>query len=272
MRSVVITGGTRGLGLRLAENFRKRGFNIAICGTKESSVEKALTHLRSIQGDGELLGECCNVSDSANVRSFAFHVKEVFGSIDIWINNAGVNQSDKYAWDISSDEVDLLLSIDLKGTINGSQAAVQMMIEQGHGAIYNVEGMGSNDAFQPRLSIYGTAKRAVTYFTDALSKEIADRKLPIIVGKISPGIMITDFLTSSNGQQNTTQLSDKNKKVYNILGDYPDVIASYLVPRIIDNKKNGVRIAWLTGRKAFFRFLTASFSKRNFFKEENASM
>ena len=92
MRSVVITGGTRGLGLRLAENFRKRGFNIAICGTKESSVEKALTHLRSIQGDGKLLGECCNVSDPANVRSFAFHVKEVFGSIDIWINNAGVNR------------------------------------------------------------------------------------------------------------------------------------------------------------------------------------
>ena len=57
----------------------------------------------------------------------------------------------------------------------------------------------------------------------------------------------------------------KTKKVYNILGDYPDVIAKFLVEKMIENKKNGVRINWLTNRKAAFRFMTSSFNKRNFF-------
>ena len=68
------------------------------------------------------------------------------------------------------------------------------------------------------------------------------------------------------GNKEKIVLDEKTKKVYNILGDYPDVIASYLVDKIINNTKNGVRINWLTNRKAFYRFLTSGFNKRNFFK------
>ena len=126
--------------------------------------------------------------------------------------------------------------------------------------------MGSNDAIQSFFALYGTAKRAVTYFTDAAAHEVAENGYPIIVGKLSPGIMITDFLTSAKGEKGTTTLNDKTKKVYNILGDYPDVIAKYLVENLESNKKNGRRIAWLTGAKAAFRFMTAGFNKRNFFE------
>ena len=61
-------------------------------------------------------------------------------------------------------------------------------------------------------------------------------------------------------------LSEKTKKVYNILGDYPDVVANFLVNGILNNTKNNAKIEWLTNRKAAWRFMTAGFNKRDFFK------
>ena len=83
---------------------------------------------------------------------------------------------------------------------------------------------------------------------------------------LTPGIMITGFITSANGGKTKVELSEKTKKVYNILGDYPETIANYVVPRMIKNEKNNAKIVWLTGRRAFCRFLTAGFNKRNFFE------
>lgn len=266
MKTVVITGGTRGLGLRLAEQFKRNDYNVVLCGTKEETVRTAEEALQASGGRGGVLGVKCNVTDPAELEALAQQGKDTFGTIDIWVNNAGVNQSPGLVWELTPAEIDSLLATDLKGVIYGSQTAVRIMREQGFGAIYNVEGMGSNDAFQPRLTLYGTAKRAVTYFTDALAKELDSEGVPVIAGKLSPGIMITDFLTSANGQQGTTVLSEKEKKVYNILGDYPETVAEFLVGQMLTNRKNGARIEWLTKGKAFFRFLTASFRKRDFFE------
>jgi len=108
----------------------------------------------------------------------------------------------------------------------GYQVAFAGMKEQGFGQIFNVGGYGSNDAMMTGLSIYGTTKRAVTYFTQALAKESEDvTGGKVKVGWLAPGIMIA-------------------------------------------NRKNNARIIWLTNRRAFGRFLTAGFRKRDFFKNE----
>ena len=143
---------------------------------------------------------------------------------------------------------------------------MQEMIKQKSGAIYNIEGYGSNDATMLGLSIYGTSKRAVTYFTEALAKENEVKNTGVIVGKLSPGIMITDFIVNAVGDKEKITLSEKTKKVYNILGDYPDVVADFLVKGMLNNKKNNAKIEWLTNRKAAWRFMTAAFNKRDFFK------
>lgn len=98
-----------------------------------------------------------------------------------------------------------------------------------------------------------------------MAKQFLQRNYNVLIGKLSPGIMITDFLTSAKGEQNQTVLNEKTKKVYNILGDYPDTIAEYLVKEIEKNTKNGKRISWLTGPKAAYRFMTAGVKKREFF-------
>ena len=78
--------------------------------------------------------------------------------------------------------------------------------------------------------------------------------------------MITDFIVTALGDKSKIELPEKTKKVYNILGDYPDVVARFLVDGMIKNKKNNVRIEWLTTRKAMWRFMTSGFNKRDFFK------
>ena len=64
------------------------------------------------------------------------------------------------------------------------------------------------------------------------------------------------------------ELDEKTKKIYNILGDYPETIAKYMVKRIIKNTKNNVKFSWLTNRRAAFRFMFSSFKKRDFFKDK----
>lgn len=261
MKTVVITGSTRGLGFEMAKQFRSRGYNVVLCGTRKETVEEALVALSKLPGEGKVCGRTCDVSKREDVAALADLAVTECGGIDVWINNAGVNQSHAYFWELSEQEVDLLLKTDLKGAVNGTAEAVRRMSGKG-GVIYNVEGMGSNDAFQTFFSLYGTAKRGMTYFTDAAAREVAEKKLPVIIGKLSPGIMITDFLTSANGKKGQTVLDEKTKKVYNILGDRPDTIAAFLVEKMEKNKKNGVRIEWLTGRKAAWRFMTAGITKR----------
>ena len=72
--------------------------------------------------------------------------------------------------------------------------------------------------------------------------------------------MITDFLVNAF-RDKKMELSEKNKKVYNILGDYPDVVAKYLVSKMIVNTNNNVKINWLTNRKAMWKFMTYGFKK-----------
>ena len=126
--------------------------------------------------------------------------------------------------------------------------------------IYNLEGHGSNDAMILGLNMYGTGKHAVTYFTKAYAKELEERKSKVRIGRLSPGIMITDFTNHALGGKETIELSDQTKKVYDILGDRPGVVAGFFVKKILSNKDNDVHFVWLTKRKAAFRFMTSAWT------------
>ena len=267
MKTVVITGSARGLGLEMAKVFRSNNVNVVISDLSEEKLDLAKSELLKINSKSDVRGCVCDVTKSSDIAGLIEYSKREFGNIDIWINNAGVNQPEKAIWELSESEIDLLLDVDLKGTIMCSKLVMEEMIKNKSGAIYNVEGYGSNDAMMLGLSVYGTSKRAVTYFTSALAKESAEKNTGVIVGKLSPGIMITDFLVNALGDKSRINLSDKTKKVYNILGDYPDVVAKFLVENILKNTKNNVRIEWLTTSKAAWRFMTCGFNKRDFFKE-----
>ena len=267
MKTVVITGSTRGLGFEMAKLFRQNGHNVVLNGVNEQRLNKAVNDIEALPGEGRVTGFAGDLSDTASIKGLMEHAVKSFGEIDIWINNAGVNQPMKPVWELSDDEIEAVLDIDLRGAVLGSKVAVlQMEKQKSGGFIYNVEGHGSNDAMITGLSMYGTSKRAVTYFTQALARELEEKGSNIKVGRLSPGIMITDFTVQSLGGKGSIELSEKTKKVYNILGDYPDVVAKFLVAGMLANTKNNAKIEWLTGRKAAWRFMTAAFNKNDYFK------
>ena len=269
MSSVVITGSARGFGLCQAKKFKELGYNVVISDINEENLNKALAELNEInKNNTKAIKVLCNVTKLDEVENLYNEAKKEFGSVDIWINNAGVNSPDKPVYEFEEKELSFIMNVDLLGTIYGSKVAFKHMKEQGYGKIYNVEGYGSNDAMMTGLTMYGTAKRAVTYFTRSLAKESKDlTNGKVVVARLTPGIMITDFITHANGDKTKIELPEKTKKVYNILGDYPETIVNYVVPRMIKNNKNDGQVIWLANRKAFFRFMTAGFNKRDFFKK-----
>ena len=268
MSCVVVTGSARGFGLCQLIKFKELGFNVVCTDINEEAMDKAIEKLNTINPNNtKAIKVICDVRKVQDLEHLFQEAKRAFGSVDIWINNAGVNQPDKPIYELSENEIEFMLDIDLKGAILGSKVAFKNMLSQGSGQIYNVEGYGSNDAVKTGLSIYGTTKRAVTYFTEALAKESEDlTQGKIKVCKLTPGIMITDFIKSANGGKTHIELPEQTKKVYNILGDYPETIVNYCVPRMIKNTRNGAKIVWLTNFRAFRRFMCAGFNKRNFFE------
>ena len=266
MKSVVITGSARGFGFAMAKDFRRLGCNVVLSDIGAEALAEAKGELEKIESAGTVATVVCDVTKSGDLENLWTEAEKTFGGVDIWINNAGVNQPDLPVCMLTEQDIDFLLNVDLKGAINGSRIAFAHMTKQGYGQIYNVEGYGSNDAMKTGLTIYGTAKRAITYFTEALAKESESHyEDKILVGRLTPGIMITNFLTSANGGKTKVELTDKVKKVYNILGDYPETISAYVVPKMLKNKRNNSRIAWLTTGRAMGKFFRALFKKNNYF-------
>ena len=171
MKTVVITGSARGFGLEMLKLFRKENFNTVICDINDKAIETAKDELEKINSKGKILAYQTDITKEEDVKSLIDNVKKEVKIIDIWINNAGVNQPNKPIWEVDKNTIDRLIDIDLKGTIICSKLIMKVMIEQKHGQIFNVEGHGSNDAKILGLSLYGTSKRAVTYFTEALAYE-----------------------------------------------------------------------------------------------------
>ena len=267
MKTVVITGSARGLGFNMARFFRQYNYNVVLSDLNEENLIKAKEELEKIESKGDIVYKICNVTKFEEIKELMDFTLSNFKMVDIWINNAGVNQPQKAIWELSESEINTIIDVDLKGAIYGSKVAMEEMIKNHEGAIYNIEGYGSNDAHMLGLNMYGTSKRAVTYFTESLAKESEEKNTGIIVGKLSPGIMITDFTTHSLGTD-IIELSKKTKKVYNILGDTPETVGKFLVDEIVKNTKNNVKINWLTNGKAFKRFLTSGFNRRDFFKKD----
>ncbi len=263
MKTVVITGSARGFGYAMLESFRRRGFNVVLCDVNVNELDKAMDKLSHVPSKGNILSFKMDVTKEEDINSLINKVLDKFKTIDIWINNAGVNQPMKPIWELDSKVIDRLIDIDLKGTMLCSKCIMPIMLKQKSGAIYNVEGYGSNNAVMTGLSIYGTSKRAVTYFTDALAKESDDNGGYVKIGKITPGIMITNFISTSMGDGDTIELSNKTKNVYNILGDKPEVIADFMVDKISNNTKNHAKFTWLTTSRAMGRFIKALFGKKN---------
>lgn len=260
MKTVVITGSTRGIGLGLAEAFLARGCRVMISGRSQETVDREVTRLASKFGGERVAGQACDVTDTGQVEALWQTAIRTYGSVDIWINNAGIGQILTPFWELEPALMKTIVETNLLGTMYGSRVALRGMLQQGYGALYNMEGLGSRDGrIQPGLALYGTTKAGMAYLDTALVKELEGK--PVIVGSLSPGMVVTDMLR--NQQTGAPEDWARAKRTFNILADRVETVAPWLAEQILDNQQHGKRIAWLTGLKAMGRFLAAPFTKRN---------
>ena len=258
MKNVVITGSTRGIGFTMAVEFLRAGCNVTLSGRGEVLPQPMIDLLSDFKG--KYIYVSCNVQKKESLKNLWNTSLKQWGKVDIWINNAGQNTPHIYSWETGEDYIENLIKTNIIGVIYGSQIAAAGMIAQGNGAIYSMEGLGSNNMIQIKTILYGTTKRALTYFMKGLAKELDGTG--VIAGCLSPGMMLTDFITKTpDGKKSEVIEDEKFRKIFNIMADTPETVAKFFIPRIISNTKNNAQITWLTNRKAAWRFMTAGFRK-----------
>lgn len=258
-RTVVITGSSRGIGFGLAKRFLERQCNVLLNGSSEESTRRAMEQLAGF--GGRVAGFQADISTREGITVLYEEACRQFGSVDIWINNAGISHDKRTVWELEPDEIDRVIDINIRGAIHGTIIPFREMQKQGHGRIFNMEGLGSDGFMLDGLTVYGTSKSALTYFTRSFAHEI--RSSSVQVGTISPGMVVTDMLlkTVNDGSPD----SIKNRKFFNIVADDVETVSAFLCEKMLSSTGKSPRIHWLTKTKMISRFLFSPFRKREFF-------
>jgi short-subunit dehydrogenase len=265
LKSIVITGSTRGIGFGLAREFLKRDCSVTISGRKQADVDSAVEKLSRFASFSSLQGIACDVSSPAQVQALWEKARLTYGKVDIWINNAGISHQQLPYWELAPEGVARIISTNITGLMNGCTTAVNGMRQQGYGAIYNMEGLGSNGMKIRGLSVYGTTKAAVKYFSEALRKDLEG--LPILIGEIQPGMVITDLITGQHA--GGSEEWKKNKKVYNILANREEVVTPWLVQKMLSNTKTNAKLKYVTTFRLIGQLVAVVFFKRDLFQEDS---
>jgi NAD(P)-dependent dehydrogenase (short-subunit alcohol dehydrogenase family) len=264
MKVIVITGSTKGLGFALADGFLGLGCSAAVCGRTEASAAGALEQLAKRHGNERVAAFQCDVRDRNQVVRLWNRAKSRFGRVDIWVNNAGLSNPQAKIWQIPDAQIAAVVDTNPMGVIHGSQVAVSGMLGEGHGAVYNVEGMGSDGRMHEGLVPYGMTKYGVSYFTRGLAKEL--KGSPLIVGSIRPGMLATEMITAQF--EGRPEEWKRAKRIFNIIANRPETVAPWLARRMLDNRRSGACISYISSWKLMWRFLTAPLGHRDLFPED----
>jgi len=254
MANIIITGSSKGIGRGLADAFVRRGHRVVISARGQADIDQTVAELNAI-GPGTATGAVCDVAAKDQVQRLWDHGSAALGPIDFWINNAGTADARHELHDTPETIVHTLIDSNLKGTIFGSQVAINGFRQQGSGALYNMLG-GSFDGkrLTPNMSVYSSTKAAIWILTKYLLAENRDQG--IMIGMISPGMLLSDNWFAEQKKM-TPEEWQKIRPILNILCDDVETAAPWLTDEVLNNERYGRRIAWLTTGKMLRRFVAA---------------
>jgi len=186
----IITGGTRGIGLALAEAFAVEGAAVVVGSRSLESVKSAVS-LLGAKGY-QVRGYQVDVSSIDQVQALADHAIRELGHFDIWVNNAGVAGPYGPTMDIDLKTFQQVLQTNILGVYYGSHVAMRHFLSQRQGKLINLLGHGAKGPV-PFQNAYSSSKAWVRSFTRSLAQETKGSGVGVFA--FSPGMVLTDLLT-----------------------------------------------------------------------------
>ena len=191
-KKAIVTGGTRGIGFAVVQAFLKNGASVALFGSRQETVDKALAALGAENPDWEVIGMAPDLTDYAAVDAAFAEVEKAFGKIDILVNNAGISAREPL-YDYTPEAFEKIMRLNVSAVFNGCRAAAPRMKAQGGGSIINTSSMVSLYG-QPSGVGYPTSKFAVNGMTRSLARELGRDN--IRVNAVAPGVTRTDMVAN----------------------------------------------------------------------------
>jgi NAD(P)-dependent dehydrogenase (short-subunit alcohol dehydrogenase family) len=184
-KTVLITGGSRGLGLILAQRFLREGARVAICGREESSLARARAELEAL--GGQVLALTCDVTDSVQVEALVAKVQETLGPVDVLVNNAGLIQTGPIE-SMTLEDFEEAINIHLWAPLYTTLAVLPEMKKRQQGRIINIASIGGKVSV-PHLVPYSASKFALVGLSDGMRAELAQDGIRVTT--VCPGLMRT---------------------------------------------------------------------------------
>ncbi len=191
-KAAMVTGGTRGIGFAIVKTYLENGASVALCGSRQETVDKALAKLKEINPEYPVIGLCPNLQDPQEVTDAIDKVKETFGRFDIMVNNAGISARESL-YDYKPEDFVKIMNLNVVAVFNCAQAAAKVMKPLGGGVILNTSSMVSIYG-QPAGVGYPASKFAVNGLTKSLARELG--KDNIRVNAVAPGVIKTDMVAA----------------------------------------------------------------------------
>jgi NAD(P)-dependent dehydrogenase (short-subunit alcohol dehydrogenase family) len=197
----LVTGGTKGIGLGIAERLLEEGAGVCISARNRSEIDKAVDQLAGSNNDS-IAGFVCDVRDYNQVRSLFQSASGKFGGLDILVNNAGIGIFGTVET-MTPDDFRAVLETNLSGVFYCCHEAIPLMKQRGGGYIINISSLaGANP--HPQMAAYNASKFGLNGFSEALMQEV--RHDGIKVSYIMPGSVNTAFGGDSPSREKSWQL------------------------------------------------------------------
>ncbi len=193
-RTVLITGGSRGIGFATARTFLEQGARVAICAQDRARLKQAAERLRLF---GDLFAHATDVKELAQVHEFISSTIRRFGRIDVLVNNAGRAWSGDFA-DQELPSIADDIDVNVKGVLFTTRVVLPHMLERGSGVIVNISS-GAGKAGFPGLATYCATKFAVIGFTESLAQEVIGAGIRVYA--VCPGRVATDMQEAVSGRR-----------------------------------------------------------------------
>jgi NADP-dependent 3-hydroxy acid dehydrogenase YdfG len=203
----VITGASSGIGEATAEALAAERASVVAAARREDRLEDLVGQINGKDG-GKAIAVACDVTDEQQAHDLIKRAKDEFGRVDILVNNAGVMQLSKIQRGLS-DEWRTMFEVNVLGLLYASDAAIEVMKEQGSGHLVNISSLASRGT-RPGLGVYSGTKMAVNGISESLRQELLEDNIRVTM--VEPGAVETelpDHITDNEAREGLSAMLER---------------------------------------------------------------